>query len=103
MLVGLYPTALLERAEVDGHAAARDIEFSRDVGDASPSAVFRPDFVDGEEMMRRTVRQLVRLELLPGFHVTFSIRYMCLTGQTRGAIVPTNDAFARRICCDGLV
>src|SRR5690242_13050172 len=97
MLVGLHPTALLERAEVDRHAAARDVEFSRDVGDAGPAAVLRSDFVDGEEMMRRAVRQLVRLELLPGFHPMFSIRYVCLTCQTYGAIVAPTEAFARRM------
>src|SRR5262249_9648066 len=88
MLVGLDPTALLERAEVDRDAAPRDVELPRDVGDARPTAVFRSHGVDREEMVGGAVRQLVRFEFLPGLHVAISIWYVCLTCQTHGVTAP---------------
>src|SRR5262249_16978081 len=83
MLVGLDPTALLERAEVDRDAAPRDVELPRDIGDARPAAVFRSHRVDRQEMMGGAVRQLVRLELLPGFHLSLTISYAFLTCHTQ--------------------
>src|SRR5262245_22706489 len=102
MLVGLDPTALLERAEVDRDAAARDVELPRDVGDARPTAVFRPHGVDREEMVGGAVGQLVRFELLPGLHVAISIWYVCLTCQTRGATVPHEEEKTRLVLEQGV-
>src|SRR5262249_5117092 len=45
-LVGLPPPALLERAGVDRAAAARAVDWPRDMGAAPPTAVFRSHRVD---------------------------------------------------------
>src|SRR5262249_11243489 len=97
MLVGLDPTALLERAEVDRDAAPRDVELPCDIGDARPAAVFRSHRVDRKEMMGGAVRQLVRLELLPGFHVVINIWYVCLTCKTRRDTVTHEQEKARLV------